>query len=174
MKWIFRCKGDIDALFSMADATDIRYEKASHPALHPGQTARLLSDGEPVGWIGRLHPVIQQSLSLPQSAILFEVDQAALMGRKLINFKEFSKYPSIRRDIAIVIDEDVTLNSVLACIYNNSPKYLENVVIFDVYTGKGVIPGRKSLALSLILQELSRTLTDVEVEKTVSEFSLHS
>lgn len=164
----FDVKGDIDALFSMADATDIRYEKASHPALHPGQTARLLSDGEPVGWIGRLHPVIQQSLSLPQSAILFEVDQAALMGRKLINFKEFSKYPSIRRDIAIVIDEDVTLNSVLACIYNNSPKYLENVVIFDVYTGKGVIPGRKSLALSLILQELSRTLTDVEVEKTVS------
>ena len=165
----FDAKGDVEALFSIANAGEITFGSAAHPALHTGQSAQIICDGDAVGWLGKLHPTVQQSLSLTQPAYLFEVNQAALLQRNLSNFTEYSRFPSIRRDIAIVIDEDVTLNSVLACIYKHAPKYLKDVIVFDIYTGKGVTLGRKSLALGLILQELSRTLTDADVEKSVSK-----
>ena len=165
----FDVKGDIEALFHTANAANIRFETARHPALHPGQSARLYNGSEPIGWLGTLHPAVRASLSLSQSAIVFEIQQSALVGKKLAAFEEFSKYPAIRRDIAIVVNEDVTLDSILSCIDKYSPNYLRNVIIFDVYTGKGVILGRKSIALGLILQDLSRTLTDADIEATISE-----
>ena len=164
----FDAKGDVEALFQVANAADIRFEAAEHPALHPGQSAQILCDERVVGWLGKLHPELQKSLSLSQAAFVFEVEQQVLLQRHLAKFTEYSRFPSIRRDIAIVIDRNVTLNSVLACINKYSPKYLEDVEVFDIYTGKGVIPGRKSLALGLILQDFSRTLTDADVDKSVS------
>ena len=165
----FDVKGDIEALFCIANAVSICFEAARHPALHPGQSARLYNGSEPIGWLGTLHPTVRTSLSLSQNAIVFEISQSALIGKKFARLKNFSKYPTIRRDIAIVVNEDVTLNNILACIDKHSLNYLKDIIIFDVYKGKEIKLGRKSIALGLILQDLSRTLTDADVEKTVSE-----
>ncbi|MEM7208423.1 MAG: phenylalanine--tRNA ligase subunit beta [Pseudomonadota bacterium] len=164
----FDVKGDLVALFDQANGVTVSVVKDTHPALHPGQSARIHAGEQPIGWIGKLHPRVQNSLSIGQPVYLFEVDLEALDKRRLPNFQDFSRFPSIRRDIAIVVHEEVTLNNVLACIDNESPKYLKDVIAFDVYAGKGVIPGRKSLALGLILQDFSRTLTEVDIDKTVS------
>jgi phenylalanyl-tRNA synthetase beta chain len=148
--------------------TEFRHEAASHPALHPGQTARILCGGEPVGWLGALHPKIQTKLGLEQAVILFELRLSSLDQAKLPVFHEISRYPAIRRDIAIVVQENLPARVVLDSVTKVAGKLLVNLELFDEYRGKGIDSGRKSLALGLTLQDSSRTLKEYEVDALIA------
>lgn len=166
----FDCKGHVEQLLAQTgNADQFRFDAdESHPALHPGQAAVILREGRPVGRLGALHPALQQSLGLAQRVYLFEIAQAALVERRLPAFTPLSKYPSIRRDIAIVLDEDIGAQKVKDCIEKAGSQWLKNIELFDVYVGEGIDSGRKSLALGLTLQDLSRTLKDEDVESEIS------
>ena len=162
-------KGDVEALLALGDAASFGFEAASHPALHPGQSARILRDGEPVGWLGSLHPTVERSLELPGRTFVFEVQLAALEQGQVPKFGELSKFPAIRRDLAIVLDESVAAEQVLSCVTASAPETLIDLKLFDVYQGEGIDSGRKSLALGLTLQANYRTLTDSEVDAAIEK-----
>lgn len=167
----FDLKGDVEALLA-STGKNCTYEAATHPALHPGQSARVFIDGVVAGWIGTLHPEILKQLGLDQTIYVFELDLEMVKSTILPSFSALSRFPEVRRDLAIVVDETVTVQAIQDCIAEISTDLLQNTQIFDIYTGKGVDLGRKSVALGLILQDFSRTLTDndveTEVEKVVS------
>lgn len=165
----FDVKGDLAALLAQIErAAKIDYIPAERAALHPGQCARLDRNGESVGWLGMLHPELQAKFDFPDNAYVFEVRLNAIADGALPAFESLSKFPSIRRDIALLLDEQVHYSQVRQCIQNSAPDILKDICLFDVYTGEKVDSGRKSLALGLILQDSSHTLTDNEVESAVS------
>jgi len=164
----FDLKADVEALLALGGEGDrYAFRSEGHAALHPGQSARVLKDGEAVGWLGALHPEAEQALELAGRTYVFELDLAAVKASAVPAFTELSRYPSIRRDLAIVVDEAVTAATVEATIADATGALLRHLVLFDVYRGKGVPSGRKSLAIGLILQDSSRTLTDVDVEECI-------
>ncbi len=161
----FDLKADLEAVLALTGCPEVfTFTVAEHPSLHPGQSARVDRNGELIGWIGMLHPGLEQKLDLPGSAFLFEIRLDDRLGGRLPAFRSLSRFPSIRRDIAIVVDEATEFSTVAACIGKAAPETLHDIRLFDVYTGKKIDLGRKSLALGLILQETSHTLTDGEVE----------
>lgn len=160
----FDVKADIEALLGPALTARCRFEAADEPALHPGQSARIDLDGVPAGWLGVLHPRLQQGLELDGAPILFEFLLEPLLQVGLPAYRPVSRFPSIRRDLALVVDEALPARELLASVREAAGEDLQDAFIFDVYRGKGVDSGRKSVALGLILQGLSRTLTDSEVE----------
>lgn len=161
----FDVKGDVEALLALAGpAHGCRFESAVHPALHPGQSARIVCDDRVIGWVGALHPEQARALDLDGRVYLFELEQSAFHDRALPAFSALSRYPSIRRDLAVVVADSVSADAVRDCITAAGGDVLESVDLFDVYRGKGVTEGCKSLAMGLILQDKSRTLTDDEVD----------
>ncbi|MBA1147380.1 phenylalanine--tRNA ligase subunit beta [Ectothiorhodospiraceae bacterium WFHF3C12] len=161
-------KGDLEALFAATGAADaFTFRAESHPALHAGQSARIHRDGEAVGWLGAMDPGLQRELDIDGRVYLFEIDADALRDARLPAFSELSKYPSIRRDLAVVVDEEISAAAVRECVRESAGELLQELVVFDLYRGKGIPNGRKSLAIGLILQESSRTLTDKDVEEVV-------
>jgi phenylalanyl-tRNA synthetase beta chain len=144
-----------------------RFEAAKHPALHPGQSARILKNGIEIGWLGSLHPIVQKKLDLPAPAVVFELSFEELKSGTVPRFEAISKFPSIKRDLALVVDEAVTANQIVDEVRNSSPQLLKDIDIFDIYRGKGVPEGRKSLAIALTLQDDDETLTDDRVEAVV-------
>ncbi len=169
----FDVKGDVEALLAPLGHERFRFVAATHPALHPGQSARIEGDGAQVGWIGTLHPRLQARFDLARAPVLFEIDLEALLEQPLPTFETVSKYPTIRRDLAIIVDETVTSDAILASAREVAPAELRDAFVFDVYRGKGIDSGRKSLALGLILQGVSRTLTDSEVDTASNEVLAH-
>jgi phenylalanyl-tRNA synthetase beta chain len=162
-------KGDVEAILEMtAMQEQFRFIADTHPALHPGQCARIEKDGESVGWLGRVHPQVLNKLGIKTDIFVFELNWDALADVQLPAYRALSKYPSIRRDLAIVVDEQVSSQQLIDIIKREIAEILVDLRIFDVYQGKGVDSGRKSVALGLILQESSRTLTDQEVEDATS------
>ncbi len=162
---LFDTKADLEAVLGLTgDGSGFGFAPGEHPALHPGQAAVVERGGEPVGWLGMLHPELEKKLGLGAPAFLFEVQVDALSPGRLPAFQVLSRYPSIRRDIAIVVDQDTPFKAVRDCIQAAAPKILRDILLFDVYTGSKVDSGRKSLALGLILQETSHTLTDQQVD----------
>jgi len=158
-------KADIEALLEMAGSLEgVEFAAAEHPVLHPGQTARITRQDEEIGWIGALHPGLAHEMGLPNGVICCELRLDALQKGYIPQFEAISKYPSIRRDIAIIVDVAITAHQVCACITKAAGEYLQNLELFDVYSGKGIDSGRKSLALGLTLQASSRTLTEEDVE----------
>jgi len=168
----FDLKGDLEALLGHA-AAEIEYRVEEHPSLHPGQTARLYREGQAIGWIGVLHPRLEKALSLSQGAVLFELELEAVLDGALPKFQPLSRFPSIRRDLAVVVAESVSMAQISACVHEVAPDYLIELRLFDLYRGKGIETGLKSLALGLILQELSRTLKEDEVEQSVAKILTH-
>lgn len=164
----FDVKADVEALFAGADASRFRFEPAGHPALHPGQSARILVDGESVGWMGVLHPAHQETLDLPGAPVLFEMAVRPLLERPLPAYRAVSRYPSIRRDLAVIVDENLPAQAILGMVGQAAPEELQSAFVFDVYRGKGIDSGRKSFALGLILRGFGRTLTDSEVDEAVA------
>jgi len=161
-------KGDLEAVLSLTGVSAaFGYQVAEHPSLHPGQSAMIMRGEEQLGWIGMLHPQIEQKLDLPGNLFLFELRIDGVLDGRLPDFQALSKFPSIRRDIAIVVDEGLEFGAVGDCIRRAAPEILKEIVLFDVYTGEKIDSGLKSLALGLILQETSHTLTDKEVEGIV-------
>ncbi|PLX63582.1 phenylalanine--tRNA ligase subunit beta [Sedimenticola selenatireducens] len=166
----FDIKADLEALFALTGCADeFRFQAASHSALHPGQSAQIIRGDKTVGWIGKLHPELEQKLDLTSGAYLFEIGLNHLLEGRLPVFSALSKYPSIRRDIAIVVDQKVGFDEIRQTIRESVPEILREILIFDVYTGEKVDSGRKSLALGLILQESSHTLTDEKVERVMAQ-----
>jgi phenylalanyl-tRNA synthetase beta chain len=164
----FDIKGDLEAVFALTGCPDeFTFQPEEHPALHPGQAARIIRGGSPVGWIGMLHPGLEHKFDLTGSCYLFEIQVNNLLDGVLPEFAPLSKFPSIRRDIAIVVDRKVEFSQVTATIRATIPDILQDILLFDVYTGEKVDSGLKSLALGLILQETSHTLTDQEVEEVM-------
>ncbi|MHB8347091.1 MAG: phenylalanine--tRNA ligase subunit beta [Acidiferrobacterales bacterium] len=167
----FDVKGDVEALLSAGGPRErFRFRAVQHPALHPGQAAEITdADGRTVGLFGGLHPSIQAQLGLEQPVFLFEFWLEALEQVEMPEFREISRFPSIRRDIAVVVDEHIPAQSVLDCVAHVSGKLLANLELFDEYRGEGIDSGRKSLAISLTLQDSSRTLKEGEVETLMDQ-----
>jgi phenylalanyl-tRNA synthetase beta chain len=169
----FDVKNTIDSLLNLSGQADkFIYLEDKHLALHPGQSARIMRKGEGsqqwVGWAGALHPAVAQKLDLPQPLYLFELRLESIGYHEIPKYKEISKFPAIRRDLAIVVDENLASQAVSDCIKRVAPDILKNLQLFDVYTGRGVDPGRKSLAYGLTLQKQDQTLTDDEVNTVLS------
>ncbi|MDH5219585.1 MAG: phenylalanine--tRNA ligase subunit beta, partial [Gammaproteobacteria bacterium] len=166
----FDVKGDLERLFDLAGGMDqYRFESAKHQALHPGQSARILKNGIEIGWLGCLHPIVQKKLDLPVPAFVFELLYNELKTGMVPKFEAISKFPSIKRDLALVVDEVVTANQIVDEVRKSSPQLLKDIDIFDIYRGKGVPEGMKSLAIALTLQDDNQTLTDDRVEAVVQE-----
>jgi phenylalanyl-tRNA synthetase beta chain len=166
-------KNTIDSLLNLtAQADKFIFLQDKHLALHPGQSARIVrNEGGSQEWIGRigaLHPAIAQKLDLNQPLYLFELRLKSIGYREIPKYEEVSKFPAIRRDLAIVVDENLASQAVSDCIKRVAPDTLKNLQLFDVYTGQGIDPGRKSLAFGLTLQKQDQTLTDDEVNDVLS------
>jgi len=162
----FDLKADLESLLGqVADLGEFGFEAAEHPALHPGQSARVLRSGQPIGWIGLLHPAAQKALDVPSGVYLFEIDLLPLRLGKVPHFEALSKFPAIRRDFALLVDRDLPYERVMDTIRAVAPAIVKDIRLFDVYTGDNIDSSRKSLALSLILQESSNTLTESDVEQ---------
>ncbi|HKR39345.1 MAG TPA: phenylalanine--tRNA ligase subunit beta [Paraburkholderia sp.] len=166
----FDIKGDLEALSSLSgSAATWAFDAQDLPAwLHPGRGARVLRDGEAVGAVGALHPLLQRQLDLPETWV-FEVRSEALRQRNIVAAKPLPHFPSIRRDIAVELDDAVEWAAVALAIRAELPTMLQELVLFDCFRGPGLGPGRKSLAIGLILQDSSRTLTDQDADRCVAD-----
>ena len=160
-------KGDLEALAAASNAT-LAFVPAQVAWGHPGRTAQVLRDGEAIGWLAELHPALQKALDLDRPVVAFEVDLAALQRRPVPRAGALSRFPSVRRDLAFVVRESVTWAALEASARAAAGPSLRGLVLFDRYVGKGVEMGFKSLAMGLILQEESRTLTDRDVDAVVA------
>jgi phenylalanyl-tRNA synthetase beta chain len=160
----FDVKADVEALFVPAT---LSFVAAAHPALHPGRSAQIKLNDQAVGWIGELHPQWVQQYDFPLAPVWFEVDMAALLQAKVPNAGELSKFPPVRRDLAVVVDENVTVQHLLAAMQVDQTPFVVEIALFDVYRGKGVENGKKSLAFRVLLQDTQKTLTDIEVEQSM-------
>jgi phenylalanyl-tRNA synthetase beta chain len=163
----FDIKADVEAVLCVNGDTGT-FVAAAHPALHPGHSARIERAGKPVGFIGTLHPALARELDLPAETQLFELATAALGDAPKPAFVPLSRFPSIRRDLAILVDAGVRWEQVEETVRAAAGVLLRHLVLFDVYQGQNIEPGRKSMALGLILQASSQTLTDQEVEGLVA------
>jgi phenylalanyl-tRNA synthetase beta chain len=163
-------KADVEAIVRFSGHEDrLRFAAGGHPALHPGQTAEILLAGAHLGWIGMLHPRLEKQLGFEQSVFLFELDQDILLTRTIPKFHGLSKFPQVRRDIAVIVDDSVTAGGIAQCIEQQNQKMLRQVVLFDVYRGPGVATGSKSVALGLVFQDEDETLIDAKVDEAVAK-----
>jgi phenylalanyl-tRNA synthetase beta chain len=159
-------KADLEALFA---PVAVRVEAAVHPALHPGKSGRIKVGEREVGWIGELHPRWQQKYEFPLAPVLLELDYEALERAPVPVYREVPKFPPVRRDLAALFAEEVTHESVLAVLRGDAPEIVTDVRLFDVYRGKDLPEGRKSLAFMVLLQDTRKTLTDAEVETALAQ-----
>ncbi|WP_318520390.1 phenylalanine--tRNA ligase subunit beta [Photobacterium leiognathi] len=164
----FDLKGDLEAILELtANEAAFSFKAAKHPALHPGQSAAIVVDGKEVGFIGTVHPELERKFGLNGRTIVFEIEWAAINTRMLPEAVVVSKFPANRRDIAVVVNEDVAAGDVVEACRANGGELLTDVNLFDVYTGKGVEEGNKSLAIALTLQSAERTLEEADIASAV-------
>jgi len=165
----FDVKADVEAILRLTECDhEFAFKSAKHVALHPGQTAQIVRNHEVVGWLGALHPEIGRQLDLDGNIIVFELNCASLSAGRLVSFRPVSKFPSIRRDLALVVDESVSSAQLCDQIMKASDERVKELVIFDVYQGKGIPQGKKSLALALTIQDDNQTLRDDQVDALVN------
>ncbi|NMT63376.1 phenylalanine--tRNA ligase subunit beta [Marinobacter orientalis] len=158
----FDVKGELESLFQLL-GIEVQFLASQHPALHPGQTAELLRDGEHVGWLGTLHPQVQKKLELNGTILMFELFLNSIVSGYVPNFKDISKFPEVRRDLAIIIGSGVGFADVERVAKKHAGEHLTALRAFDVYEGESLGEGNRSLALSLFWQHPERTLNEVEV-----------
>jgi phenylalanyl-tRNA synthetase beta chain len=165
----FDVKAEVEAL--AGEPGLLWFERAAHPALHPGRSARVLLRGRPVGWAGELHPGLIADLGLPSAAQVFELDAAALVQGRVPLAQAVPEFPASRRDLALVVPETVTYAALRDVVRAVAPDSLKEVFLFDVYRGPNLGTTFKSMALGLIFQESSRTLTDVEIDSAMARIN---
>ena len=162
-------KSDVEALFGLTGrAREISYIATAHQCLHPGRSAAVMDGMTRVGWLGQLHPETSRKLEIRDPAWLFELAIDPSFRSEVPVFTDISRFPAIRRDLAVVVDEATTLDELKKTVNLAAKGLLRELHVFDVYRGTGVEAGRKSIALGLILQETSRTLTDVEADTVMA------
>jgi phenylalanyl-tRNA synthetase beta chain len=167
----FDAKADVEALLAVAGGA-IRFEAETHPALHPGQSARIYKGDKAIGWLGPLHPKLNKPVDIEGRVYLFEISLSAVLQSEIPAFEPLSKFPAIRRDLALLVDQSVQAGQIEHCLNKVDSDILKAFQLFDVYSGDGVELGKKSLAVAFQLQHGERTLTDDEVDaliKTVTE-----
>ncbi len=162
----YDAKADIEALCWPAA---VHFETVSHPALHPGKTAQISLGERIAGYVGELHPHWRQKMGLPKSPVLFELDLNVLIARAPRAIAEISRYPPVRRDIAVVVPENITVQALLDCMQTEKFPIISEISPFDVYRGKGVENGKKSLAFRVLLQDTEKTLTDAEADLAITK-----
>jgi phenylalanyl-tRNA synthetase beta chain len=160
-------KGDLDSLAALSGAT-LAYRPSSAPWGHSGRSADVCREGTRIGWIGQLHPRLQQTLGLDTDVVAWELDLEPLLRRPVPRAEPLSKYPSVRRDLAFVVADEVSWAALADTVRGAAGPALKDLRLFDRYQGRGVEKGFKSLAMGLILQEESRTLTDRDVDAVVA------
>jgi len=165
----FDIKADVEALLALAaDIREIDFVATEHPALQPGQAAIILRNEDVIGVLGKLHPKLAKSYDLKRAVYLFELDAAKTLASSAPAAAPISKFPAIRRDIAVIVDEKISADELVKAVAQSSQELIRGVRIFDVYTGAGIEAGRKSVAIGLILQETSRTLTDDDADRVMA------
>ncbi len=167
-RWVdfYDVKGDVESLFWPLRPA---FVAAPHPALHPGQAARIEIDGHGVGWIGSLHPRLAQKYGFSRSPLLFELEYTVLARRSLPRYRIVPRFPAVRRDIAVVVDAHTEVGRMLDAMRAHLPPTVTELELFDLYQGPGVAPGKKSLAFRMLLQHTEKTLTEQEIEASVSQ-----
>ena len=166
----FDLKSDIEALLNLQKTEKIYpFKPDIHPALHPGQTAAIYHGQEQIGLCGALHPNLVQILEVTPPVYLFELKLAPLVQYYLPKFKEVSKYPSIRRDLAMVVAESISVTQLFDCIRQNATDLLVELCLFDVYRNEKLEQGKKSVAIGLIFQAFSRNLIESEIEIIIGQ-----
>lgn len=161
----FDVKADIEAL----TGNTITFAAAQHPALHPGQCAQIMQQDCPIGIIGCLHPRLQQQYDLPRSTVLFEMNLDAILVARTPTFTEVPKFPPIRRDLALIVDETIAVQAMLDAMRSVADEVVSEVALFDVYRGKGIGQGKKSLAFLVLMQDTQKTLTDEHADTAITK-----
>ncbi len=163
---VYDVKGDLEVLAAPARLTT---RAAPHPALHPGRSARILLDGVDAGWMGELHPRLVAHFDLPKPPVVFELEVAPLQALGMPAGQAVSRQPVARRDLALLVDDALPVQDLLAALRAASPAHVTAVDLFDVYRGRGLTEGRKSLAILVLMQDTSRTLTDADIDATAAQ-----
>jgi len=164
----FDIKGDVETLLDLTlDGDSLEFVAGEHPALEPGQTAQVCRNNKILGWVGALSAKAQQHIDIPGKIYVMELDMTLLAPAVLPIYRELSRFPSVRRDIALVIDAAQETGPVEALIREKAGEFLTDIVIFDVYQGQNIGKTKKSLALGLTFQHPSRTLTDEEINAII-------
>ncbi len=160
----FDLKGDLQALFQQT-ASEVKFTAVKHPSLHPGQSAEMFNaSGDSIGVMGMLHPTLEKKLGFETPVFLFELDLEKVLDKAIPTFTALSKFPSVKRDMALIVEESVTAAKIIETIHSCNEKTINDVQIFDIYRGEGVDNGYKSVALSLFLQDSTQTLKDSEID----------
>jgi len=157
-------KSDVESLIALES---VRFEHAKHPALHPGRFANVVVDGVVAGWLGQLHPELQQKYDLPFAPIAFELNLELISARRPARYSAFSRLPSVRRDIAVEVGAEVSAQAMLEALKKRASGIITELGLFDVYRGKGIDSDKKSVAFRVVLQDTLKTLTDAEVDAAV-------
>jgi phenylalanyl-tRNA synthetase beta chain len=160
----FDVKADLEAV---AAGRVLRCEPTVHPALHPGRSARVFLDGAFAGFLGELHPEWQAQFEIPVAPILFELDLDRVLDGTIPAYRPISRFPIVRRDLSLEVPQGVPVGALMASLEVARTPVVTDVALFDLYRGKGVEEGRKSLAFRVLLQDTQKTLTDVEVDEAV-------
>lgn len=163
----FDMKADVEALLDLGGEENIRFVAEQHPALHPGQSARIYQGDIAIGWIGALHPRLNKPLELSAQAYVFELTLSAVLKAAVPSFELVSKFPIIRRDLALLVNATVTAGEIEHCLNGVRSDILKSIQLFDVYSGAGVEDGKKSIAVAFQLQHSEQTLTDEEVDAVI-------
>ncbi|NMG45191.1 phenylalanine--tRNA ligase subunit beta [Aromatoleum toluvorans] len=164
-------KADVEALFP---PRVLKFEPVSDPALHPGRAAAVLLDGRRIGVVGELHPVWVQRYDLGTAPVVFELEMDAVLQAQLPAYEEISRQPAVTRDLALVVEQALPVARVIEVLGESAPDIVKGVELFDVYHGKGIEPGKKSLAFRVLMQDTQRTLEDAEVDAAVTAIVQHA
>ena len=156
-------KADVEALLALGNGK-VEFRAETHPALHPGQSARIYQNDKPVGWLGALHPKLNKPLGFTGKAYVFELALTVCLQSAIPTFTALSRYPAIRRDLALVVDNSIVAVEIEHCLKGIESDILKSIQLFDVYSGDGVELGKKSIAVAFHLQHVERTMTDDEVD----------
>jgi len=165
----FDLKGDVEALLATrGESANIQFVPEALPALHPGQSARILRGDQHIGWIGAIHPAIEKEIGINQRAFVFELRLSCFDQAVVPRFTPVSRYPAIRRDLALLLDRGITAAEVEKAVRESADPTLKDFHLFDVYEGEGIDSGRKSIAFGLTFQDQSRTLEDGDIDRVLS------
>ena len=165
----FDLKGIVDGLGMVNGGGSLSWSSGEHPALAPGQTARVSMNGQSIGIVGRLHPRLARELDLPKPLFLADLNLSPLLSGQVTAFKAISRYPRVLRDLAVVVDDSIAWQQIVDAVKSLGDSRIQSVELFDVYRGTGVPEGCQSLALSLSLQDPEKTLEDVAIQEMVNQ-----
>jgi phenylalanyl-tRNA synthetase beta chain len=163
----FDLKGVVETLFEDLGITGYSFVPAEHHSLHPGKTAAIYAGDKEVGIIGEVHPSVQEAFGLSKPIYLFElsVEELVELAQMVPGYHSLPKYPAVTRDLALLVDVSVSSATVVGTVRKFGGELLQDVTLFDVYTGEQVPAGKKSMALALVYQAADRTLTDKEIDE---------